>query len=108
MGQKALESPVRRNKRQKGKGASSSGVWAWDFVVSAWLYVLAFAPPPEGLVRDTARSFLTRPPRQPVFDLLLRCSLGSDKLNLDCVKGELVLSQARTAVIFSFISHPSQ
>lgn len=92
MGQKAVESPVWRNRRQKGKHASSPGVWAGDFVISAGLCSgqLSSAPPPEGLVRDTAPSLL-QPPPQPVFDLLLSCSLGSDKLNLDCVKGELCL-----------------
>ncbi|XP_046301178.1 putative transcription factor Ovo-like 1 isoform X1 [Marmota monax] len=37
---------------------------------------------------ETSPSLLLPPP-QPVFDLLLSCSMGSDKLNLDCVKVSL-------------------
>lgn len=60
----------------------------------------------KGQERNGAPSSLLPPP-SPVFVLLLSCSFGSDKLNLDCVKGELSLLRL-CAVIFSFISHPNQ
>lgn len=46
----------------------------------------------KGQERNGAPSSLLPPP-SPVFVLLLSCSFGSDKLNLDCVKGELSLAR---------------
>lgn len=54
---------------------------------------LVAVPPPkgrEGRGSEPPSSLL--PPPSPVFALLLSCSFGSDKLNLDCVKGELSLA----------------
>lgn len=54
-------------------------------------------------MRDPTASSLLPPP-SPVFDLLLSCFLGSDKLNLDCGKGELSLVRDSECCSFYFTS----
>lgn len=49
-------------------------------------------PPSRRAARGTEPPSLLLPPPSPVFVLLLSCAFGSDKLNLDCVKGELSLA----------------
>lgn len=45
------------------------------------------------------------PPPSPVFDLLPSCSSGSDKLNLDCGKGELRASVRLRVLLFLVLFH---